>query len=171
MKSGKSSLTAAFSGTPSGNFPALPRLSLRFARCLVGENSPPDCFLPQRCACSLLVRFPGVAAKNAVFRQRFLAPPAGIFRRCRAYRLASLVAPSAKTVPRTVFFRSAALAPSLFDSRGLQQKTPSFDSVFWHPQRESNPQLTHRRQSPSTQRLDSECSKTLILRGFQAFVD
>ncbi|MBQ7598579.1 MAG: hypothetical protein IJU56_08370 [Clostridia bacterium] len=34
-----------------------------------------------------------------------LAPPAGIVRRCRAYRLAALVAASAKTVPRTVFFR------------------------------------------------------------------
>ena len=28
-------------------FPALPRLSPRFARCHVGENSPPGCFLPQ----------------------------------------------------------------------------------------------------------------------------
>jgi len=48
---------------------------------------------------------------GAVF---FLARPEGFLsRRSRAYRLASLVAPSAKTLPRSVFFR---FAPSLFES-------------------------------------------------------
>ena len=28
------------------------------ARCRVGKNSPPDCFLPQTEVCSLLVRIP-----------------------------------------------------------------------------------------------------------------
>ena len=34
-------------GGELGIFPVLPHLSPRFARCHVGENSPPDCFLPQ----------------------------------------------------------------------------------------------------------------------------
>ncbi len=48
------------------------------------------------------------------FAQRDFVPD------CRAYRLASLVAPSAKTVPRTVFFR---FAPSLFESLLLLVET------------------------------------------------
>ena len=39
-------------------------LSPRFARCRVGENSPPDCFLPQAFACSLLVRIPCTIKKE-----------------------------------------------------------------------------------------------------------
>ena len=40
-----------------------------------------------------------------------MAPRAGIFRRYRAYRLAALVAASAKTVRRTVSFRILRMLP------------------------------------------------------------
>ena len=52
-----------FFGGEQGIFPRLPPLSPRFARWHVGENSPPDCFLPQL-RCSLLVRIPCPHLKN-----------------------------------------------------------------------------------------------------------
>ena len=52
-----------FFGGEQGIFPRLPPLSPRFARWHVGENSPPDCFLPQL-RCSLLVRIPCPYLKN-----------------------------------------------------------------------------------------------------------
>jgi len=57
------------------------------------------------------------------------------------YRLASLVAASAKTVPRTVFFR---FAPSLFDSPLLfseknKQHPRGVLFIFWWRRGESNP--------------------------------
>ena len=55
----------------------------------------------------------------------------------RAYRLASLVAPSAKTVHRTVFFRILWMLPPCSIPGGLQQKSRCLSAtVFWHPLRE-----------------------------------
>ena len=57
---------------------------LAYARCHVGKNSPPDCFLPQADACSLLVRIPDVSyeTKKEVATLKghnfFFGPPEGI---------------------------------------------------------------------------------------------
>ena len=66
----------------------------------------------------------------------FLAESKGFFRACRLYRLASLVATSAKTVHRTVFFR---FAPSLFES--LVKKKDGKNRLFWRRARDSNPRI------------------------------
>ncbi|WP_308573261.1 hypothetical protein, partial [uncultured Eubacterium sp.] len=49
-------------------FPSLSALSPRFTRCHVGENNPPDCFLPLR---SLLVRIPCKKNKDGFHRLFF----------------------------------------------------------------------------------------------------
>jgi len=53
-----------------GEFVRAIALSPRFARCRVGQNSPPDCFLPLR---SLLVRFP-----SSFLRKKQTTPARGV---------------------------------------------------------------------------------------------
>ena len=81
-KSDKSKLVGFF-WPARRDFAAQPRLRLASLVAHVGENSPPDCFLPNADAFSILVRIPPVSneTKNSVCAKtqtEFFGPPGGI---------------------------------------------------------------------------------------------
>ena len=111
------------------------------------RKQSPGLFSSASFACSLLVRIPcALNTKKEVTHKcvsLLLARCKGFCPVLSHYRLASLVATSAKTVPRTVFFRKLRLLPPCSNPlHFLIQKKKRHTNVyhfFWRAARDSNP--------------------------------